>query len=131
MSKPHTKLRRRNKGAAIIELAICLPVLLLIVFGTIEISTSIFLQQTLTSAAHEGALKGMQGIANEQEVTEKVNEILAVRGITDCTVTVEPSGADFLNMAPGEFFSINIQKNQTNQYINVSAVNVTVTSQRQ
>ena len=131
MIKPQTKIRRRNKGAAIIELAICLPVLLLIVFGTVELSTSIFLQQTLTSAAHEGALRGMQGTANELEVIEKVNDILTVRGVTDCTVTVEPSGPAFFNMGPGEFFSISIQKEQTNQYLNISGVSVTVTSQRQ
>ena len=54
-------MKHRNKrlGAAIVEMAICLPVIVLLTYGTIELAGGLFLKQTLTSAAHEGALAGM------------------------------------------------------------------------
>ena len=55
-----TKNRKKRTGAAVIEMAICLPVSVFMVFGTIELTGAIFLKQTLTSAAHEGALAGMR-----------------------------------------------------------------------
>ncbi len=124
-------MARKTKGAAIIELAICLPVLLLIVFGTIELSSSIFLKQTLTSAAHEGAMTGMKVIVTEQEVIDRVEAVLTARSVTGCTVSVVPSGTAFADLVPGEMFSVNIQKNTAFQYVSLSGVNVSVSSQRQ
>ena len=103
------KSRIRNRGAAIVELAVCLPVLVMMVWGTIEVSTSIFMKQTLTSAAHEGALTGMRLNATESEILNKVNLILTARNVTGATVDVIPSGSQFNNLNSGDSFSIRIQ----------------------
>lgn len=44
-----------NKGAALVELAIILPLLLLIVFGIFEFGRAMFITNTLNNAAREGA----------------------------------------------------------------------------
>lgn len=47
--------RPRRAGAALVELAICLPVLLLIVYGALEAAGMIFLRQALVQSAYEAA----------------------------------------------------------------------------
>ena len=81
-------MKHRNKrlGAAIVEMAICLPVIVLLTYGTIELAGGLFLKQTLTSAAHEGALAGMRLDATEASVRERVELILAVREVEDLSL---------------------------------------------
>jgi len=100
-------MKNRNKrlGAAIVEMAICLPLIVLLTFGTIELASGLFLKQTLTSAAHEGALAGMRADATEATVRERVELILAVREVEDCTITITPSGAAFDAMVSGDTFT--------------------------
>ena len=52
----HNGVRRRSRRAvAAAEFAVCLPILVLLVFGSIEASSFIFLKQALSVAAYEGA----------------------------------------------------------------------------
>lgn len=44
-----------QKGAALVEMAIILPILLLIVFGIFEFGRAMFITNTLNNAAREGA----------------------------------------------------------------------------
>jgi Flp pilus assembly protein TadG len=54
-----TRTRKSRQAAATVELAICLPVVLTIAFGTIDICSVLFLKESLTIAAYEGARAGM------------------------------------------------------------------------
>lgn len=47
--------RQKRRGVAAVEFAVCLPVIVLLVFGSIEASSYIFLKQSLSVAAYEGA----------------------------------------------------------------------------
>ncbi len=47
--------RRPRDGVAATELAVCMPVIVLVVLATIESCAMIFLQQSLSIAAYEGA----------------------------------------------------------------------------
>jgi Flp pilus assembly protein TadG len=46
---------RQHRGAALTELAICLPVMCILVFGAIELTDTVFLKQRLSSIAYETA----------------------------------------------------------------------------
>ena len=124
-------MKHRNKrlGAAIVELAICLPVIVLLTFGTIELASGLFLKQTLTSAAHEGALAGMRLDATEASVRDRVELILAVREVEDCVITITPSGRAFDAMQSGDTFTIQIDKDSENNFINLTAGSVRVSTQ--
>ena len=50
---------RSNKGAAMVELAIILPILLLVLFGIIEISLILYNKAMITNASREGARAGI------------------------------------------------------------------------
>jgi len=129
--KFRTKNRNQRTGAAIIEMAICMPVLVLLVYGTIELTGSIFLKQTLTSAAHEGALFGMKVGASEEGIRERVELILEGRNLGDtCDVQVSPTGDAFDAMASGDSFTVSVSKGDPNAFINVSSVSVQVSTQR-
>lgn len=60
-------------------MAVCLPLMLLVVFGCIEANTAIFRGQTLTSAAHEGALVGLKRTATAEDITNRVATITLPR----------------------------------------------------
>lgn len=53
------KIFKEEKGAAAVEFAIVLPLLVLIVFGTMEFSLLMFNKQVITNAAREGARKAI------------------------------------------------------------------------
>lgn len=50
---------KSQKGASAIEFAIILPVLVLLLFGTIEFSLLLYNQQVITNASREGARAGI------------------------------------------------------------------------
>lgn len=84
------KCRSGRRGIAMVECAVCLPLIMLLVLGAIEVSNAIFVQQALTSAAYEGAniasVKG--GTAQLAESTAK-NVLTAMR-ISDAKITITP-----------------------------------------
>jgi Flp pilus assembly protein TadG len=52
-------LRHNQKGAAIVEFAIILPLLLLLLFGIIEFSLLMYNKAMITNASREGARRGI------------------------------------------------------------------------
>ena len=117
-------------GTVIVEMAVCLPVMLLLVFGCLELNSSIFLSQTLTSAAHEGALVGLRQNATEAEVIERVETIMTARNIDEYTLELKTFGIDFADLEPGERFAIAIETPRSNQWVSLSQINVEVTALR-
>jgi Flp pilus assembly protein TadG len=52
-----------RRGVAAAEFAVCLPVLVLVVFASIEACSMIFLKESLTVAAYEGSRVALQSAA--------------------------------------------------------------------
>ncbi len=122
------------RGAAIVELAICIPVLVLLIWGTTELNNAIFLKQTLTSAAHEGALFGLRTNSTEQEVLERIDLVLSTRTVGTYTTEIESStGKSFSELLPGDPFTIVIESTPIRDLMVVSftAVEARVTAVRQ
>ncbi len=84
MNPAKTKLPRR--GAATIELAICLPILALLVFGSIEAASFIFLKQSLQVAAYEGIREGIRNNATDADATSRAQSIIDSRVIRDANI---------------------------------------------
>lgn len=77
---------RLRRGVAAVEFAVCLPVLVLLVFGAIEASSFIFLKQSLAVGAYEGAREAIRGNGNNADAIARVNNILASRGVNGFAV---------------------------------------------
>ena len=52
---------QNNRGVAAVELAICLPILILLVCGSIEFGLLFYNQQVITNASREGVRAGITG----------------------------------------------------------------------
>jgi Flp pilus assembly pilin Flp len=76
-------LLRKDSGAAAVELALLLPLLLLIVFGIIDFGRALNAQLTLTQAAQDGA---RLAALNQLDVGPRTQA--AAIGLTGVTVTV-------------------------------------------
>lgn len=102
--KPNpTRMRLRQSGrknrrgatanrvaAAVVEFAVTMPVVVILVFGAIEIANGIFLQQALAEAAYEGARAASRPSGTQVSTEARIREVLASRGIDSETVTVSP-----------------------------------------
>ncbi|SDT97865.1 TadE/TadG family type IV pilus assembly protein [Desulfobacula phenolica] len=71
------KLNKKDEGAALIEFAIVLPLLLILIFGTIEFGLYLFNTQVLTNAAREGARRGVIMRSQPRSVSEEDAAVVA------------------------------------------------------
>ncbi|PYS13519.1 MAG: pilus assembly protein TadE [Acidobacteria bacterium] len=84
-----------ERGTAIVESAIILPVFFLLLFGVFEAGRFMNTQQVLTDAAREGArlavtpLTQTNTLPSTGEITTRVNDFLGSASITGATVTVD------------------------------------------
>ncbi len=94
--KQFKRLRNKNRsrpklGAAAVEFAVVSPILVLLLFGTIEACRIIYLRQTLTIAAYEATRIALVPKSTSGQVIAAANNILTDRGIKDAVVTITPS----------------------------------------
>ena len=85
------KSKRSRTGAAVAEFAICIPVVLTIVFGMIEIANLIFTRQALKAASYEAALAVTNINGTESSATAKANTVLTAYGINGATLSYSPT----------------------------------------
>ena len=82
---------RKRHGATTVEFAICVPVLLLVLFAAVEYCRVLQIQQAVRQAAFEGARAGVALDAASSDVTTAANNILSALSISGGTVTVTPN----------------------------------------
>jgi len=91
--KPRRAARRR--GAAVVEFAVVLPLLLTVLFGIIEYGWVFMVRQTLQTAAREGCrLAVLQtSVSPYTNVLERVSNVMAPTGLTGYAVTMSHATA--------------------------------------
>lgn len=83
--------RHLRCGAAAVEFAVCLPVIILLVFGAIEAASFIFLKQSLNVAAYEGIRESIRIDSNNSNGINRAQNILNSRNVQDFNINF-PSG---------------------------------------
>jgi len=101
-----TKRSRVRRAVAAAEFAVCMPVILLLVFGSIEATCFIFLKQSLQIAAHEAIREASRSTATEAQATARALAILESRQVQGATIRY-PDG-DIANIARGEPVTIEV-----------------------
>jgi len=104
-------MRQNRHGTATTELALCLPLLLLFCFGTIEACAAIYLKQTLTIAAYEGVRTANFFGSTNSDVQATCERIFADRGIVGATISTTPT--DLRDAAAGEFIAVECSADTT------------------
>ena len=99
----------RKRGIATVECVVCLPVLIAITFATIDLCSAMFLKESLTIAAYEGARLGIQKGGSDQEVRGRIQEILSSRKVVaePDSITISSPGFDDANTL--EHVTVNIR----------------------
>ncbi|HEU5116665.1 MAG TPA: TadE/TadG family type IV pilus assembly protein [Isosphaeraceae bacterium] len=97
---------RKRSGAAAVEMAMVLPVFVLIVLGVIEFARFGMAVQLLTTAAREGCRTASLPNTAQSDVTERITEVLSGSGIPAPTPTLTPS--NWTTAAQGEPISLTL-----------------------
>jgi len=95
-----------RRGVAASELAVCLPVIVLLVLAMIEACTMIFLKQSLTIASYEGVRMSLAQDADDADVQAAASGVLRDRRVQGARVTIRP--ADITRVAPGEYIEVTV-----------------------
>ena len=99
-----TKNKRRRNGTALVELAVCLPVLVLLVLGSIELSNFIFLKQAVTAAAYEATRDAIGPAGTDASALASADAVLLARRLTGATVAINPSAS----VARGDLITVTV-----------------------
>lgn len=83
--------RKQRRGAAAVECAMCLPMLVAIVFGAIEACSLIFVQQSLQTTAYETARLAASPQVDNATAQAAGAQLIAQRKIQGGSVTVSES----------------------------------------
>lgn len=97
MQRRRSQHGRRSRGTAAVELAVCLPILMLFVVGTIETSNMIFLKQVLTHASYEAARVASRPNAKNADPGTRANAILNAQSVNTGSVGVVPLDIEATN----------------------------------
>jgi hypothetical protein len=135
LSKKHRKSSRR--GGAVVELAIVMPVLIMIIFGAIEASNLLYLQQAITETAYDGALRASRPGATDAAVKNELVTLLEARGITADSIEIGDSVNTIENVPSGHLFKVLIRADTASHLVspkvfaNFSKIEVHVVARKQ
>jgi hypothetical protein len=86
----HERRGASRRAAAAAELAICLPLFVMLILASIEACSMIFLDHSLTITSYEGVRAGINYDGTNAIVLARCDEIIDERGIEDATVSISP-----------------------------------------
>ena len=90
MTRRHRR-KRSQRGSALVEMAVCLPLLSLLVLGSIELSNFIYLKQSMTAAAYEASREAVRPSATTASAQAIADSIFTARDLTGATLMISPS----------------------------------------
>lgn len=111
---------RRRRGAAIVELALVLPVFFAVIFGIIEFGRAMMVSQMVTNSAREGVRLAIVDGTSNSEVETTIREFLeGAAGVApeNVTIAIEVSPApgntdplnQLLNAAPRDLVTVRVE----------------------
>lgn len=109
LRRSRNPLRRRRGdrlGVEIAELAFALPVMTVLVFGTLELCEVLFLKQTLAVASYEAGRLAARPGTDSATIESRFNSIVANRRVTGATITLTPAEPSALQA--GELIRIDV-----------------------
>jgi len=101
-----TRRREGRRGVEIVELAFALPVMVVIVFGTMETCELLFTKQSLAVAAYESGRVAARPGATSGAVNTRFEQIATARRLSGATLTMTP--ADLSGVVVGDTIRIDV-----------------------
>src|SRR4051812_24970011 len=85
--KIHPSPVNRRSGSAAVELAVCLPLLLVIITGLWEVGRMVQAQQLIANAAREGGRQAAAGQTDDTTIKNYVATYMSMNGFTGITAS--------------------------------------------
>ena len=99
-------IAKRRRGSALVEFAVCAPLIALVVVMSIEFSRKIHTYETLHVATYEAGRVGSRPGGDLNKTKKRAEDLLRDRNITNATISIEP--ADYAALKPGDVFAITV-----------------------
>ena len=80
-----------KRGAALVEFAMVMPILMMFFYGMIELSRVLLLQHTADTASYEGARFAIVPGATSQDAVDCASKLLATGKLKSAKITVTPT----------------------------------------
>jgi Flp pilus assembly protein TadG len=90
--------RRPDSGEALIEIALVLPILLLISMGMLDFGRAFHAKNIVDAAAREAARVAVVTFPDKTIATQRGNDILAAAGLTGITTVSDPDPAQMITV---------------------------------
>jgi hypothetical protein len=87
---------------------VCLPLLTLVVFGSIQACNLIYLKHGCITAAYEATLELAKSNATNASITSRAQQVLTARGIRSSRIRMLPASTEASNAARGTAFTIEV-----------------------
>ena len=85
-----------RRGAAATELAVCLPVIVLLVFASLEGANMLFVRQAVVQSAYETVKAAAKSNGTPASATALWQQVLSSRNLTPDAITLNPTNTDGL-----------------------------------
>ena len=103
-----------RSGAAMVEFALTLPLLLTIVLGTMETCSMLHLKQTLHIAAYEAARVSLVPKTTTAQVSYSAQAILTDRKVQGSSIAISPSS--FSTAAIGSYITVTVTASSNSNF---------------
>lgn len=101
-----TATTENREGIAAVELAVCLPLILVLLLGTLQACSMLYLRQNLSIAAYEGVRKCVKYQPTVTDAEDAAMAILTQRKVSGGTVSFSP--ADFVTQPKQTWVTITV-----------------------
>ena len=98
--------KSRRRGAATVEFAVCLPIIVLVVFGSIEGASMLFLRQAMIQSAYEGAKVAILDGSTNSDATAAIEAVGNGRRLNDLEIEFDPSNVAAAD--PGDLITVTV-----------------------
>lgn len=106
--------RSARRGSLLIELAIVLPLFLMLIMGLLEYGWILLKSQQITNAARQGARIGARPAATSADVDAAVANAMSVAGLSGSGYVVTITPGDPAGLASGELFTVAVSVTYSN-----------------
>lgn len=81
--------RHQRRAAAVVEMAVVLPILLTILFGIIEFGWTFMVYQNMTNAAREGCRVAALEGSTDADINSRISKYMTLVGLTNYQVALQ------------------------------------------
>ena len=104
--KSKSSRRKALRGTATVELAVCLPVIVLLLFASLEGANMLFLRQAVVQSAYETAKSVAKTNGAQATAIALGKQVLSSRNIVAPTIVFTPPNVQ--SLPPGTPFSVTV-----------------------